>query len=261
MCKVCRSPHWSQEPHDFAGSDAPQTEPPASIAGLHPPRTPRGDARARDGLKARAGRNRAVRGQSTTFSGDGAPSQAGGRAVAAGRDSSGQADDGTPALGGAAPQLETAGDAERHADSVAAVTTGVTDFYVYALTDPREADRPFYIGKGRGDRVAEHERAVRGRYATNQAKRSRIEQIVEAGLQVGRRILRGGLDEAAALRLERELIAATPGLTNVMPGVEATGCCPDCGRPIVRAKTSAERMRDLRARRRQRSAAGAVFAQ
>ena len=78
------------------------------------------------------------------------------------------------------------------------------DAYVYALIDPR-TDRPFYIGKGRGNRVFDHAAsALQAPKATD--KYDTITEIVSAGLEVGHLILRHGMTDKAALEVEAALI-------------------------------------------------------
>jgi uncharacterized protein len=77
-------------------------------------------------------------------------------------------------------------------------------FYVYALKDPRSNPaRPFYIGKGAGNRAWDHELRI-----DESAKGERIRQIHAAGVEVLTVKLVEGLSEAEALRIEAELISA-----------------------------------------------------
>ena len=87
--------------------------------------------------------------------------------------------------------------------------------YVYALIDPRDS-AVFYIGKGKGRRMFDHEReAARGeKYVTNPEKRARIDAILSAGLRVSHQVVAQFGSEADAFNAERELIASLPGLTN-----------------------------------------------
>lgn len=78
------------------------------------------------------------------------------------------------------------------------------DYYVYVLLDPSKGDRPFYIGKGRGDRVKDH-------YAywflrKNITKNYLIRDYRNRGLNDKYMILESGLTEQEALEAERQFI-------------------------------------------------------
>jgi hypothetical protein len=78
--------------------------------------------------------------------------------------------------------------------------------YVYALVDPRDG-RPFYVGKGRGDRAWQHARSSHLKKEVNSEKARRIAEIKAAGLSVGVTILAEGVTEIEGMRREREEIA------------------------------------------------------
>ncbi|WP_020650088.1 GIY-YIG nuclease family protein [Solimonas variicoloris] len=84
-------------------------------------------------------------------------------------------------------------------------------YYIYALKDPRTSPaRPFYIGKGTGNRAWEHTIRI-----DRTKKGQRIAEIQDAGYAVLTTVLADDLTEVQALKLEAELIAAF--------GTEATG--------------------------------------
>ncbi len=77
-------------------------------------------------------------------------------------------------------------------------------FYVYALKDPRTTPaRTFYVGKGTGSRA--HDHLVR---PDETPKYKRIRSIYDSGHKPLVTILADDIDEAQALKLESELIAA-----------------------------------------------------
>ena len=94
-------------------------------------------------------------------------------------------------------------------------------YYVYMLIDPAE-NRPFYVGKGVGNRIFNHlECALNDAEAIN-TKYERIRQIIERGQKVKHVIIRHGLSETEAFQIEAALIDSLNysgyGLTNLVGG-------------------------------------------
>ena len=102
----------------------------------------------------------------------------------------------------------------------------VLGYYVYGLFDPAEPAWPFYLGKGCGNRVFHHVAGTPLKQAPDELmslKHERIAAIKSAGLDVVHKVIRFGLSETEALKVEASLIDLVnhikPGhLTNVVSG-------------------------------------------
>ena len=96
------------------------------------------------------------------------------------------------------------------------------DYYVYGLIDPR-TNQFFYIGKGTGNRVFEHERESLSSPDSDKLKLKTIAEIKSAGLDVLKIIINYDLTEAEAFASEASLINAfnligAVKLTNIVAG-------------------------------------------
>ena len=88
-------------------------------------------------------------------------------------------------------------------------------FYVYELIDPRDGE-VFYVGKGKGARIDQHEREARAGRVSR--KCDRIRELEAAGHAVQKRKISTHRDEVDAYDAEAGLIAryGLAALTNVM---------------------------------------------
>lgn len=98
--------------------------------------------------------------------------------------------------------------------------TGLNGYYVYALIDPR-SDKIFYIGKGEGNRVFNHE--VEADRNDEKEKLKTIKEIKENGKEVKKVLLHWGLSEKEAYAAETALINVfnlypKTKLTNIVAG-------------------------------------------
>jgi hypothetical protein len=93
-------------------------------------------------------------------------------------------------------------------------------YYVYCLVDPR-TKKPFYVGKGKENRVFAHARdALEQPNPTD--KLDTIREIIKTGQQVGYLIVQHGMTEETAFAVETALIDFAGhfdlGLTNIVLG-------------------------------------------
>ena len=79
------------------------------------------------------------------------------------------------------------------------ITSEKLKFYVYCLIDPRD-EKPFYIGKGKENRVFEHARSSI-KNELNSDKLEKIREIRSNGLKVKHIIIRHGLVRMKHLKL------------------------------------------------------------
>lgn len=81
-----------------------------------------------------------------------------------------------------------------------------TVYYVYFLLDPRTS-QPFYVGKGKGNRITSHEVAVLGNYKTAKLPHhDRIRELHAVGLNPVHQKFQADMTEKDALLLEKNLI-------------------------------------------------------
>lgn len=95
-------------------------------------------------------------------------------------------------------------------------------YYVYALIDPR-TDKVFYIGKGTGDRVFNHEAEQDKNPESEKRKLKTIREIEKENLNVKKVIINWGLSESEAFAAEASLInyhnlIQNENLTNIVAG-------------------------------------------
>lgn len=105
------------------------------------------------------------------------------------------------------------------------------EYYVYALVDPRD-NKPFYIGKGTGNRVFSHVAQAEKQNDNCTDKINKIQEIRNAGEEVKHYILHWGLTEEEAFASEAALINLLTcneiglecGLSNIQGGHHSSGC-------------------------------------
>ena len=90
-------------------------------------------------------------------------------------------------------------------------------YYIYKLVDPRTGE-PFYIGKGKGNRIDAHEKEARR--GVHSRKCHQIHDIWRSGHQVKKEVIQRYRLETEAYAAEKALIEqiGLNRLTNVYPG-------------------------------------------
>lgn len=92
-------------------------------------------------------------------------------------------------------------------------------FYVYLLTDPLNGEI-FYVGKGKGKRMHDHELDAKAGRIANVKKHQRIVSVLSRGHQVDKIVFHSCSDEVEAFDVERAMIVRLhDGLTNMLGGV------------------------------------------
>jgi len=103
-------------------------------------------------------------------------------------------------------------------------TTEEIGYYVYALIDPRN-EKPFYIGKGKENRVFAHARNALEQIHVSD-KLDTIREIINSGQRVDYLIVQHGLNEETAFAVETALIDFAGhfalGLTNIALGHQSS---------------------------------------
>jgi len=105
------------------------------------------------------------------------------------------------------------------------ITSEKLNFYVYVLVDPLD-QKPFYIGKGKGNRVFHHKmELLKNPELLDSEKKNRISEIVNQGLEINHLIIRHGLTESESFLVESVLIDYQNhfeiGLTNLVSGQDS----------------------------------------
>lgn len=102
------------------------------------------------------------------------------------------------------------------------------NYYVYGLVDPRN-NKNFYIGKGTGNRVFQHEAESDKNPESEKAKLQIIKSIEESKKEVKHILINWGLTEKEAFAAEASLInlmnyISIDTLTNIVAGYHSNGC-------------------------------------
>ena len=115
-------------------------------------------------------------------------------------------------------------------------------YYVYELIDPRDG-QPFYIGKGKANRIDQHE--IEARQGRVSRKCDRIRCIESDGFKVKKRKVRSFSDEQDAYNFEAEHISSfgISALTNVQLGGGTARGMPTLYGDRLRVRVTAEMLR------------------
>lgn len=91
----------------------------------------------------------------------------------------------------------------------------MNEYYVYCLVNP-VTDKVFYVGKGKSNRLYEHEMKVKNNKIPNNNKHlfHTIKNILASGNSIIYRIVEDKLTEEAAFQLEKSMIEST-GIDNL----------------------------------------------
>lgn len=87
-------------------------------------------------------------------------------------------------------------------------------YYVYLLIDP-ETKLPFYIGKGKGNRIFDHQREADRAIYHNPYKSQYIRNLNKKGLSIEYEIVFTSIHEMLCLAKEQELIAEYSKITTL----------------------------------------------
>jgi hypothetical protein len=111
-------------------------------------------------------------------------------------------------------------------------------YYTYLLVDPRNS-QIFYVGKGKGKRVFEHEKSVRNGDVDNPRKCDLILEILISGYRVGHIIFSAHKDEGEAYAVEKEMISILrEQITNI-----SSGTTTENQRAYVQAKIHMQKLK------------------
>lgn len=100
---------------------------------------------------------------------------------------------------------------------------GMSEYYVYLLLDPTDFYKPFYVGKGKGDRMLVHLTEQRN---DNRFKANKIAKIRRMGGEPVAMKWATGLQETAAYELEAQLIKRFGRRSHDAEGI-LTNICED----------------------------------